>query len=538
MKNYYFLAVDVGTGSVRAALFNCKGHCIALNEKNIKTWNYNDNYYEQSSNNIWESVLFTLKNVLSQAKTKNIALNDIKSINFDATCSLVALDDKYLPVSVNTDLVQDQNIILWMDHRATAQADKINQTNHDVLQYVGGKVSPEMQIPKILWLKEQHRQQYDQVAHFVGLPDFLTFKATNKMTRSICSLVCKWNFLGKERCFDDSYFNLIGLNDIVDNKYQTIFTTVNDIGTVVGNISSELAQNLNLPSDCIVLTSQIDAHCGGIGILGAREVTAKTVDQKIAIIAGTSSCHMVCNLEKHICPGVWGPYYGAMLPNFYLHEGGQSTSGAGIDYIIQCHPAYSQAKVAAEKLKIPVPIYLNQIILEQKWTDEICRDIHVLPYLLGNRSPISDNKLKGLVYGYNGSFSLLHLAKLYYATVLAVGYGTKHIISRLNDNGYHINEIIMTGGLAKNALFVQTHANCTNLPVYILTEENAVLLGGAILGAYATKSYDNLFDAMHSMNEIKQKYLPTDKLKDFHTKKYQAYIKLGKTMQEINAFMV
>ena len=43
---------------------------------------------------------------------------------------------------------------MWMDHRAKCQADAINATNHPVLQYVGGKVSLEMQMPKLLWLKQ------------------------------------------------------------------------------------------------------------------------------------------------------------------------------------------------------------------------------------------------------------------------------------------------------------------------------------------------------------------------------------------------
>lgn len=46
------------------------------------------------------------------------------------------------------------NVIMWLDHRAGDQAKKINSTQHKVLQYVGGKVSLEMQSPKILWLKQ------------------------------------------------------------------------------------------------------------------------------------------------------------------------------------------------------------------------------------------------------------------------------------------------------------------------------------------------------------------------------------------------
>ena len=49
---------------------------------------------------------------------------------------------------------RDMNIIMWMDHRAAKQADKINATQHEVLKHVGGRISLEMQTPKLLWLKE------------------------------------------------------------------------------------------------------------------------------------------------------------------------------------------------------------------------------------------------------------------------------------------------------------------------------------------------------------------------------------------------
>ena len=68
---------------------------------------------------------------------------------------------------------------MWMDHRANQEADVINAVNHPAFQYVGGKVSIEMQLPKLLWLKRNLQNNWSQIKKFMDLPDFLTWKATS-----------------------------------------------------------------------------------------------------------------------------------------------------------------------------------------------------------------------------------------------------------------------------------------------------------------------------------------------------------------------
>lgn len=65
-----------------------------------------------------------------------------------------------------------------MDHRAIEEANFINRTGHSVLDYVGSTVSPEMEIPKILWIKRNLNESFKKAARFFDLVDFLTYKAT------------------------------------------------------------------------------------------------------------------------------------------------------------------------------------------------------------------------------------------------------------------------------------------------------------------------------------------------------------------------
>ena len=63
---------------------------------------------------------------------------------------VVAVDADGSPVTVSLSGDSRRNIIVWMDHRAVKQAEKINSSSSPVLQYCGGSLSPEMQPPKVL----------------------------------------------------------------------------------------------------------------------------------------------------------------------------------------------------------------------------------------------------------------------------------------------------------------------------------------------------------------------------------------------------
>lgn len=61
----------------------------------------------------------------------------------------MAVDSEGSPVTVSWSGDSRRNIIVWMDHRAVKQAERINSFNSPVLQYCGGGVSPEMEPPKV-----------------------------------------------------------------------------------------------------------------------------------------------------------------------------------------------------------------------------------------------------------------------------------------------------------------------------------------------------------------------------------------------------
>ena len=151
MNTTYYLGIDVGTGSARAGIFDQSGNMAGSASFPIQMWKPAPDHVEQSSDNIWRSCCDATRAALAKS---GVNPADIKGVGFDATCSLVALDAADRPVSLSTTGKAARNVIVWMDHRAIAQAGRINATRHPVLRHVGGVISPEMQTPKLLWLRQ------------------------------------------------------------------------------------------------------------------------------------------------------------------------------------------------------------------------------------------------------------------------------------------------------------------------------------------------------------------------------------------------
>jgi FGGY-family pentulose kinase len=159
----------------------------------------------------------------------NIARDSIKGMAFDATCSLaVFAHDTDEPVSVTgPKFDNDHNVILWLDHRPVGETKKINATNHNLLRYVGGTMSIEMEIPKVLWLKNNMPKELFDRCKFFDLADALTHMATGNETRSFCSTVCKQGFVpvgvdGSVKGWQEDFLTAIGLKDLVEENFKRL----------------------------------------------------------------------------------------------------------------------------------------------------------------------------------------------------------------------------------------------------------------------------------------------------------------------------
>lgn len=193
-----------------------------------------------------------------------------------------------------------------MDHRAAREANTINKTNHDLLKYVGGNVSLEMQCPKLLWLKRNmYLSCWNKIGKVFDLADYLTWKCTGEDVRSLCSVVCKWNYDGLKNCWSTDFFKTIDLEEVCKNNFEMLGRRVHEPGTTIAHgLTERAAEEFGLLAGTPVAVPLIDAHAGALCLFGSNaEDVDSDVSSKMALICGTSSCHMSVSPQMIWTPG-------------------------------------------------------------------------------------------------------------------------------------------------------------------------------------------------------------------------------------------
>ncbi len=530
--NKAYIGVDVGTLSARAGVFDSAGRLIASARRPIAIWRDPGEIVEQSSEDIW---LAATSAVREAVEASGLPPDAIGGIGFDATCSLVALDRDARPLSVSPTGAPERDVIVWMDHRAAADADRINAGGHEALRYFGGRISPEMHAPKLAWLARHKPETIAKAGHVFDLTDFLSFRATGSLTRSACTATCKFGYVAHEKRWPDEFFGSVGLGFLKDDDYALIGAHPAPPGAPLGQgLTAEAAAAMALRPGTPVGAGLIDAHAGAAGTLGARAGGARADPRRLALILGTSSSCMALSDEPRFVEGVWGPHFAALAPDQWLVDGGQSAFGAAIDHLLRLHPAF--AALSARAGPHALSLLEKEVVARAgglSLAALIAEGLHVLPDFIGSRSPLADPAARGGVLGMDLREDAASLQELHVAGLCGLAYGLADVVSKLERAGYEFDAIVVSGGAAQSPLVRQIIADVCGKTVEAPETAEPVLLGSAMIGAVAAGT-QTLVSAMGSMSTIARRAVPAGgAFAKFHTRKRRAHEILRRAEREI-----
>jgi FGGY-family pentulose kinase len=341
-----------------------------------------------------------------------------------------------------------------------------------------------------MWLKRHLPASWARAGLAFDLADFLSWRATGNPARSQCTLTCKWSYLAHESPgWRDDFLARVGLDDLRARTGQPPAAT--PIAADLGPLAPQAARDLGLTPATRVAAGLIDAHAGALGVLG--HLGAAQVERHLALIAGTSSCVMAFSAAPRMTPGVWGPYLGVALPGLWMNEGGQSASGALLDHILKLH--------GLEPTRATHARVIARVQALRAETPDLAPRLHVLPDFHGNRSPLADPHALGVISGLPLDASFDALCRLYWRTCVGIALGLRHILERLNEHGYEIDTLHVTGGHTKNPLLMELYADATRCRTVEPLAPDAVLLGTAMVAAAGAGVHPSLAVAGAAMHQ-------------------------------------
>ncbi|AXE37747.1 FGGY-family carbohydrate kinase [Acidipropionibacterium virtanenii] len=468
----YLLGIDYGTESCRVAIFDLQGHPLAFAATPYQTRFPHPAWAEQDPDEWWLALQASAHRAIAAAGISPAA---IAGISYDATTfTLVSMDAKGESI---------RPAIMWMDNRATAQAARAEQSDSAArLVNNGGKgAAPAEAFPfKAAWLRENEPDNYVRAAHLVDAADWLTYKLTGEWTTNIHSNSLRGYYDRARGGWPADFFAAVGADDLLDKVPERVL----NVGDQVGTLASIPAQLLGLRPGIPVAQGLCDAGAGqiGLGVVAPGDMALITGSSHVLYGQMTSEIHG---------EGFWGSYTDAVVPGQYTVEGSGVSTGSVLKWFKDNFA--SDIASAAEKVGLNPYDVLNT----QSADIPIGSDgLIVNEYFQGNRTPYTDSKARGIMWG----LSLAHTpAHVYHAIQEAIAFGTANSLIAMTDAGFGPTKMVACGGATKSRAWMQMHSDVTGVPIALTEVGDAVVLGTCMVAAVGAGLYTDLGEAAANM---------------------------------------
>jgi len=500
----YFIGIDGGTESVRVGVFDLAGTPVGFASRTYALRHPRSGWAEQDPNEWWKALVAAVREVMSK---NNIAREAIAGISLDATtCTVVALDER--------DRVL-RPAIIWMDVRAADQARRVAETGDAALKYNGhANVSAEWMPCKALWLKENEPNVYAAAHHICEYTDWLTHRLTGEWTTSINVASLRWYYDRNNGGFPSSLYQAVDLEDLLDKFPQRVL----DMGTVVGGLSRQAAEELGLLAGTPVAEGGGDAM---VGTVGMNVLTPG----KVALITGSSHAIFAESADPLYGRGFFGSYTDAVVRGLYVMEAGQVSTGSIIKWFRDnfCGGLVAEAKQQG--------IGLYELLNKRAESIPIGSDgLLVVDHWQGNRTPYTDPEARGMIWGLTLKHDTTHI---YRAIIEGICYGTELILQTLRQYGFQPQEVVACGGPLKSQLWMQIHADVSNLPITFTKVPDAAVLGSAILAAVGAGAYPDIQEAADHMVHASHRIEPDQQRHQEYQFYVEKYIATYHQMQDL-----
>ncbi len=372
---------------------------------------------------------------------------------------------------------------------AFAEAETISATGDPVLRYVSGRVSPEWMLPKALWLKRHEPEIFEHAARIVECTDWMMHELTGEWTLSLNHVAVKWNYARPDGGWPRGLMATVGLDDLIGKWPETIVP----LGRGDGRLSARAAADLGLKAGTPVAQGGIDAYLGMLG-MGA------TGDGDVAVIVGSSTCHLAQSKTGVFGSGAAGCYPDATVEGLYTVEAGQTATGSILDWYRRHFAGTQQGE--ADRRGVNVYTVLDELAAGVAAGAE---GLVVRDDWQGNRSPFKNPAARGAITGLSLAHGPGHLFRALYE---ATACGTRHILEDAAAHGLRVDRVFVGGGGAKSPVWLQIHADVLKKPIFLTRETESCASARRMAASLAAGFYPDFDAAARAMVHLERTVAP------------------------------
>jgi len=473
----YILALDQGTTSSRAIIFNNKGEIISAAQKEFTQYFPQSGWVEHDANEIWDTQFIVAVEALHKA---NLKAKDIAAIGITNQRETTVVWERETGKPI-------YNAIVWQDRRTASFCDELKTKGYSstIQQKTGLVIDAYFSGTKIKWILDNvagAREKANNGALCFGTIDtWLMFKLTN----------------GKIHATD------------VSNASRTMLCNIETL-----QWDGELEKILDVPGNMlpqIKSSSEVYGHVENLQPLNGIAIAGIAGDQQAALFGqlcthpgmvkntyGTG-CFMLMNTgeqmihsKNNLLTTVAWKINGI---THYALEGSVFIGGAVVQWL---RDGLGIIKTSAD---------VEELALKVKDND----GVYLVPAFVGLGAPHWNQDARGTITGLTRGSTAGHIAR---AAIESIAYQTYDVLKAMEaDSGINIKELRVDGGATKNNLLMQFQSDVLNTTVIrpIITETTA--LGAAYLAGLAVGVWENI-EALQTQWQIDKKFTPTMKVEE------------------------
>ena len=468
----YLLCIDLGTSVCKTLVFDLDFREVARAHQEIRTYHPRPRWAEQKPEEWWRAAVKTVKKAIRDGGVES---KDIKGVG---VCG-----QGHGPVLLDRSGGTLFPCIVWPDLRAIKQAEFLcARTGREIPAYYTAA--------KLLWVKDNHPEIFDEMSKFVLPKDYLTMRLTGHISTDVGDAGGTMMYSRLEGSWDQELLDLVG---VPPEKLPSVCSPDQVVGSVTQEASSETGLEPGTP-----------------------------------LIAGTGdySC-MPLGLRDYLRPGKVAIYLGSAPSIFVTTEDGQQKvsfmgiGGASLKWFREQICTFGPSSVSYEEL--------------ERAADEVeagSGGVLFLPHMMGERRPVYSPRARGVLFGLSLGHHKGHIIR---SMMEGVAFQLKMILDMVDD-AEEIREVMVFGGGARSRVWRQIVADVFNAPVCLPDRDEVASLGLAILLSTSLKIYDSLSSAQSKARlEIVERKEPRTEHRQRYAKMFRVFVELEENLKDFFA---